>query len=136
MRKFLSVMCIFMIMISIGCGEEQSRKEEDSFVEKATYLKEREAELKRLNMSEGIIIKNGFWVEKEENISEYLDAWESQDDEFFAELVKEGKIYHVDKETRIYFSNEKLNNGKIVQIRFLQGKYKNKTGYIMIKFIK
>lgn len=137
MKKFLAVLLGFIALIIFGCGNEEIKTEEkESFVEKATYLKEEERELKRMNMTEGIIMKNGFFVEEKENIADFLDAWESQDDDFLAQQVIDGKVFHIDKDTRVYYSNDKFNNGKIVKIKFLQGRYKNKLGYTIVKFIR
>ena len=74
-------------------------------------------------------------MEKEENVIDFLDAWETHDNDFFVQQVYEGKIFHVDKVTRIYYSNDRFNKGKIVKIKFLQGRYKNKTGYTLVDFV-
>ena len=98
-------------------------------VVKASYQQKEDEERRRKNMSEGLIFGENFWVDKEENIHDFLDAIETRDNEFFEQQIHDGKIYYVEKDTRINISNDTLNNGKIVKIQFLRGKYKNKEGY-------
>ncbi len=45
------------------------------------------------------------------------------------------KVYRVDTDTRINCSKDALNNGRIVRIKFLRGKYKNREGYTYRKFV-
>lgn len=136
MKNLFVVTLIFVVMILVGCGDEsKSSSADDSFVVRATYLKEEDEELKRMNVSAGTIMKNAFWVEKEENIHDFLDAILTKDTDFFEQQIREGKILHVDKDTKIHFSNDKLNNGTVIKIKFLQGRYKNKSGYTIAKFI-
>lgn len=133
--KLLTVALLLVAVILVGCGGEKSKSEEDSFVVKASYQKKEDEERQRKNMSEGLILGETFWVDKDENIRDFLEALETRDDEFFVQQIHDGKIYYVEKDTRINISNDTLNNGKIVKIQFLRGKYKNKEGYTYIKFV-
>ena len=136
MKKSLMFILIIMALSLCACGNESSKSDEkDSFVVRATYLKEEDDELKRKNVSAGTLAKNTFWVEKKENIHDFLDAIKTGDQDFFEQQIREGKIYHVDKDTKIHYSNDRLNDGAILQITFLQGRYKNKKGYTLSNFI-
>lgn len=135
MRKFLSIAFILVAMIIVGCGGEQSKSEKNSFVVKASYQQKEDEERQRKNMSEGLIFGETFWVDKKENIRDFIEAIETRDNEFFEQQIRDGKIYYVEKDTRINISNDTLNNGKIVKIQFLRGKYKNKEGYTYIKCV-
>ena len=75
------------------------------------------------------------WTETKENARDLLDALETNDKDFFVQLYADGKIKEVDKETKITVTNE-LNDGKIIEIKFLQGRYKNKVGYTLLRFIE
>jgi len=134
-RKFLSIAFILVAMIIVGCGGEQSKSEKNSFVVKASYQQKEDEERQRKNMSEGLIFGETFWVDKKENIRDFIEAIETRDNEFFEQQIRDGKIYYVEKDTRINISNDTLNNGKIVKIQFLRGKYKNKEGYTYIKCV-
>lgn len=106
--KFLSVMLVFLLVIMVGCGKKYSEE---------TYLNEDAA-----------------WVEKKEYVTDFLDAIETMDGEFLYQQILEGKVQHVDKETLVAVTDE-LERGKIVEIKFLQGRYKNKIGYTFPEFI-
>ena len=85
--------------------------------------------------SDEVYIKeNAFWVENKKDIADFIDVFENADEEFFTQQLIEGKIKFVDKETKISVLNE-LNDGKIIEIKFLKGKYKNKSGYTLSRFI-
>ena len=85
--------------------------------------------------SDEVYIKeNAFWVENKEYIADFVDVFENTDEEFFTQQLIEGKIKFVNKETKISVISE-LNNGKIIEIKFLKGQYKNKVGYTLHRFI-
>ena len=134
MKKFLTVALMSTIVLFVGCASEKT-EEKDSFVVKATYLQKEEAERARENMSEGLIVEGAFWLDKKENIPDFLEAIETRDDEFFLQQFRENKIYRVNADTRINCSKDTSHNGKIVKIKFLRGQYKNKEGYTYKKFV-
>lgn len=108
MKKFLAVMLITLTVIFTSCGSKYSDE---------TFLKE-----------------NATWVENKDDIIDFLDIVNEMDEDFFQQLYIDGKIKGVDKETKIHVSGE-LHDGKIVEIKFLQGRYKNKIGYTIPEFI-
>lgn len=137
MKKFLTVVLSIVAVILVGCSgkENTAREASEPFVVKAAYLKEEDEERQQMNMSEGLIVRGAFWVDKKENIHDFLDAIETSDVEFIKQQIREGKTFYVDTDTRINCSNDTLNDGKVVRIKFLRGKYKNKLGYTYVKFI-
>lgn len=137
MGKFLTVVLSIITVILVGCSDKENtaREASEPFVVKASYLKGEEAERQQMNMSEGLIVRGAFWVEEKENIHDFLDAIETYDEEFFKQQFREGKTFYIDTDTRINCSNDTLNDGKIVKIKFLKGRYKNKLGYTYIKFV-
>lgn len=87
------------------------------------------------NYSDEVYIKEkAFWVENKESIADFIDVFENADEEFFTQQLIEGKIKFVNKETKISVISE-LNNGKIIEIKFLKGQYKNKVGYTLNRFV-
>lgn len=109
MKKFLSVALMMIVMCVCGCGSKYS--------------------------DETLIVDFAFWTEDKENINDMLDAINTYDTEFLAQQVVGGKVKHAEKETKIAVISE-LNNGEIVEIKFLQGRYKNKIGYTLSECIK
>ena len=117
MKNFLSVALIFFTVILIGCGNNVSKYSDE------TFLKE-----------------NSSWVEDKRNIADFLNAAgldeeRKPDEDFFMQQIIEGKINFTDKEIKVAVIGE-LNNGKIVEVKILQGRYKNKTVYTIPEFIK
>lgn len=110
MKRFLAIALMMCVLVMVGCGNSNYSDE--------TFLK-----------------PNASWVENKEYISDFLDAAETLDEDFFVQQLLEGKIKYVDKETQVAVINE-LEKGKILEIKFLQGRYKNKTGYTLAKFIR
>lgn len=108
MKRFVVAVLILAMMIVSGCGSKYS--------------------------DETLIVEFAFWSEDKENIPDLLDAINTRDTEFLAQQVIDGKIKHADKETKVAVMSE-FNNGEIVEIKFLQGRYKNKVGYTLSEFI-
>lgn len=109
MKKFFLLALVFMMIVCCGCGSKYS--------------------------DETRIVEFAFWSEDKENIPDLLDAINTRDTEFLAQQVIDGKIKHAEKETKVAVVSE-FNNGEIVEIKFLQGRYKNKVGYTLAEYIK
>ena len=108
MKKIFLLALMFMMIVCCGCGSKYS--------------------------DETLIVEFAFWSEDKENIPDLLDAINTRDTEFLAQQVIDGKIKHAEKETKVAVVSE-FNNGEIVEIKFLQGRYKNKVGYTLSEFI-
>jgi|GEM_PF-5287201 len=111
MNKLFSFILIAFSIIILGCNNDNKYSNE-------TYIK-----------------ADSLWVENKGEIGDFLDGVVTHDIEFLAQQHIEGKVKNVDKKVMIEVMDE-LNNGKIVQIKFLQGRYKNKTGYTLSEWIK
>lgn len=113
MKILVSFVLIVFTLTLFGCGSKYSDE---------TYIKETAA-----------------WVENKENIAEFLNA-AGLDDEgtfdegFLMQQVIDGKVYFMDKEAKVAVIDE-LNNGKVIEIKFLQGRYKNKVGYTVPELV-
>ena len=113
MKKILSVMLILVVIILTGCGKYSDE----------TFLKE-----------------STFFVEKKEDIDDFIDGAgrgdnSEFDEDFLKQQLEEGRLKFSDKEVKIAVTGE-LRGGKIVEIKFMQGRYKNKIGYVFSEFIK
>lgn len=109
MKKFLIVACLVMTIFICGCGNKYS--------------------------DETLIVDFAFWTEDRANILDMLDAINTYDTEFLAQQVVDGKVKHADRETKIAVTDE-YDGGKTVEIKFLEGRYKNKVGYTLAEFIR
>ena len=109
MRKFLTVAIIVAAIFICSCGSKYS--------------------------DETLIVDFAFWTEDKKNIPDMLDAINTYDTEFLAQQVVDGKVKHADRETKIAVTGE-YDGGKILEIKFLEGRYKNKVGYTLPKMIR
>ncbi|MBR1804799.1 MAG: hypothetical protein IJ774_00275 [Selenomonadaceae bacterium] len=109
MKKIFAVACLVAAIFICGCGSKYS--------------------------DETLIVDFAFWSEDRANIPDMLDAINTCDTEFLAQQVVDGKVKHADRETKIAVTGE-YDGGKIVEIKFLEGRYKNKVGYTLAEFVK
>lgn len=112
MKKFFLLALIFVMLVS-GCGSKYS--------------------------NELLLKENASWVETKENIDDFMDAAgrgnnNEYDEEFLMQQFLDGKIKSTDKEIKISVTDE-LKGGKVVEIKFLQGRNKNKVGYTFPEFV-
>lgn len=75
------------------------------------------------------------WTNDKENIPDMLDAIYSYDEEFLDQQIIDGKVNQTDKEIKIAVEGV-LNDGNVVKVKFLQGRYKNKIGYTVPEFVR
>lgn len=108
MKKFFAVACLVATILICGCGSKYS--------------------------DETLIVDFAFWTEDRANIPDMLDAINTYDTEFLAQQVVDGKVKHADRETKIAVTDE-YDGGKTVEIKFLEGRYKNKVGYTLARFV-
>lgn len=113
MKKFLSVALMLAVICVVGCGSNYSDE---------TFLEERT-----------------FWVANKEDIDDFIDGAGRGDkgefdEDFLQQQLLEGRIQFSDKEVKVAVTDE-LKGGKVVEIKFLQGRYKNKVGYVFPEFI-
>lgn len=109
MKKFLLVALLVTAIFICGCGSKYSDE---------TYL--------------DLV---AFWAETKANAHDYLDAFETADDDFFLQQLYDGRIKPApEKLTKIAVTGE-YDGGKIVEIKFLEGRYKNKVGYTLARFV-
>lgn len=88
---------------------------------------------------ETFLRENASWVENKDYIDDFMDAAGLDDngvydEEFLTQQLIDGKIQYTDKKIKVAVTGE-LKNGKIVEIKILQGRYKNKIGYTFPAFI-
>lgn len=109
MKNFFAVAFLVAAIFVCGCGSKYS--------------------------DETLIVDFAFWSEDRANIPDMLDAINTCDTEFLAQQVVDGKVKHADRETKIAVTGE-YDGGQIVEIKFLEGRYKNKVGYTLAEFVK
>lgn len=83
----------------------------------------------------GIILAHSLWIEDKRYLYNYTDGFKSGDKEFLLQLVRGGKAYFVEKNTAVIF-NGAYEKGKIIKIRFIEGRYKNKSGYVWADLVQ
>ena len=113
MKKILTVALMAAIILLSGCGSNYSDE---------TFLEERT-----------------FWVANKDDIDDFIDGAGRGDkgefdEDFLQQQLLEGRIQFSDKEVKVAVTDE-LKGGKVVEIKFLQGRYKNKVGYTFPEFI-
>lgn len=113
MKKFFLLTLVFMMLVCCSCGSKYS--------------------------NELLLKENASWVETKENLDDFMDAAgrgnnSEYDEEFLMQQFLDGKIKSTDKEIKISVTDE-LKGGKVVEIKFLQGRYKNKVGYTFPEFV-
>lgn len=109
MKNFLTVAVLVTAIFICGCGSKYS--------------------------DETLIVGFAFWTEDRKNIPDMLDAINTADTEFLAQQIVDGKVYHADRETKIAVTDE-YDGGETIEIKFLEGRYKNKVGYTLAEFVR
>ena len=115
MKRILAIALMMCVLVMVGCGNSKYSDE--------TVLEERV-----------------FWVENEDDIDDFIDgagrgANGEFDEDFLRQQLAEGRIKFSEKEVKISVVDE-LRGGKVVEIKFLQGRNKNKIGYVFPEFIR
>lgn len=83
----------------------------------------------------GIVRAHSLWVENIRYLHDYKDGFQNGDKDFLLQLVREGKALFVENSAGAVCSGTH-EDGKIIQIRFFEGRYKNKKGYIFADFVQ
>lgn len=115
MRILTGVLIFIVAVIIFNRGSEYSGKPEYS------------------DETEMVIL--AIWTDDKENIPDMIDAIYSYDEEFLDQQIVDGKVKQTDKEIKIAVEDV-LNDGNVVKVKFLQGRYKNKTGYTAPEFVR
>lgn len=104
--KKISVFLITLSLIMFGCGNKVEIKEE--------------------KREEAILLKDSLWCESE-YAAEMNDANERRDYEYMRQLMIEGKVKSVDRDTKVERFGVAANPNNVL-ILFKEGKYTNKAG--------
>ena len=83
----------------------------------------------------GVARARSLWVENARYLYDYEDGFKSGDKEFLLQMVREGKAKFVENPAGVVCSGE-YKQGKVIKIRFFEGRYKNKSGYIFADFVQ
>lgn len=134
-KPVIALLLLTLPLLLLGCHDSTSDNE-NSFVVKAKYLQEEEAERKRTNTSEGIMVMNSAWGNSLSDADALEKALLNKDAEFLNQLVLEGRVHIVSSETRVIFYNTPVGNGRIKIMKFLRGKYTDKSGYTLKEYIR
>lgn len=83
----------------------------------------------------GIVQARSLWVENKRNLYDYEDGFRSGDKEFLLQQVREGKAFFVENPTFVVCKGA-YKQGKIIQITFVEGRFRNKRGYVFADFVQ
>lgn len=117
MKKFLSVAFILVAMILVGCGGKTADK----------YAPESEK-------VDAILLADSFWVVDAENMPYLTDAITRKDTEYLNQLMLEGKVFRVDKDTKVTRFGVAANENNVL-IQFKEGRYTNKAGCTFKQYV-
>lgn len=87
------------------------------------------------NIYLGIAYAKGLWVENRSDVYDYEDGLKNGDKEFLLQMLREGRAKFVENPAGVVCKGE-YAQGKVIQITFLEGRYKNKRGYIFADFVQ
>lgn len=87
------------------------------------------------NIYPGIARARSLWVENIRDVYDYKDGFQSGDKEFLLQMVREGRAKFVENPAGVVCKGE-YAQGKVIQIRFFEGRYKGKKGYIFSDFVQ
>lgn len=114
MKKFLSVAFIFFVLILIGCGSNAKNNSVDKNTDKDPEI-------------DSVLLKDSLWVADSENMPYLNDAITRKDAEYLKQLMIEGKVFIVDKDTKVMRFGVAADKNNVL-ILFKEGRYTNKTG--------
>ncbi len=126
MKKILSVVLILFAIIMFGCGEKNSIPQ-PAPVESKT-------EQSTVDKIEAVLLADSFWVLDSENMPYLADALSRQDAEYLDQLMLEGKVFHVDKDTKVTRFGVAADKDNVLII-FNEGRYTNKTGCTFARYV-
>ena len=129
MKNFLSVALIFFTLFLVGCGEERNvaeKLDENKNVGLSTNKVEQPAP--EPEKVDAILVAGSFWVIESENMMYLKDAIARSDMEYLKQLTLEGKVYLVDKDTKVTRFGVAADENNVL-ISFKEGRYTNKSGY-------
>ena len=103
MKKILAVALMFAFMIVAGCSSDNSSE------------------------VPSVLLKNSFWVTDSGNMPYLIDAIARDDVEYLKQLMLEGKVFQVDRDTKVTRFGVAANENYAL-ISFKEGRYTNKSG--------
>ena len=90
---------------------------------------------KKSDLYGGIVRPHSLWVENVRYLYDYKDGFISGDKEFLLQMVREGKAHFVEAPAGVVCDGT-YAQGEIIRIKFFEGRYKNRHGYIFADFVK
>ena len=82
----------------------------------------------------GYIEKSATWADDYSDMPKLADALRREDEDYLKELIREGKVHIINKNTTVEISD--TPNEGIVNIYFKEGKYTGKWGYTFKSFAR
>ena len=119
LKKFYAVALLILIFFLAGCGSDNLNKKKD-------YDKQESEKL--------LLLQNSFWVQEYESLGYLIDALQRQDNDYLKQLMIEKKVFFVDKDTNV-IGNAVATDSNIEMILFKEGRYTNKEGITLRKFL-
>lgn len=110
MKKILTVALLVVTFLIVGCGD--AKKAEKDGTEKDELA---------------VILKDSFWVADSQNMIYLYDALIRQDREYLNQLILEGKVFYVDRDTIVSRFGVAADPDNVL-ILFREGRYTNKAG--------
>ena len=123
MKKTLSVIFMFVVLVISGCSDDKATKQSMPTEPK---IEQPAPEPEKI---EAVLVAGSFWVADSENIPFLADAIKRKDVEYMKQLMRENKVFLVEKNTKDEHFGIVADKSN-VKILFREGRYTNKTGYI------
>ena len=109
MKKIFAIALMTIAILFVGCGGSKSVNESAS--EKV----------------DAVLVAGSFWVLDAENMPYLADALNRDDREYLNQLMLEGKVFKVAKDTNVIRLGVAANENNVL-IEFKEGRYTNKSG--------
>lgn len=104
MKKILAVALMTLVFLLAGCSKD------------------------KVEETPAVLLGNSFWVADSENIPYLADALARDDVEYLNQLMLEGKVFKVDRDTKVARFGV-ADDSHFALISFKEGRYTNKSGY-------
>ena len=82
----------------------------------------------------GVVRARSLWIENKRYLHDYIDGFKSGDKEFLLQMVREGRAKFVENPAGVACEGT-YKDGEVIKIRFFEGRYRGKSGYIFADFV-
>ena len=133
--QYYSLIGVIIVACFFALAMDDESKNKSNIAEQNTSSQQSKSAKKEKEFFAGVVLAHSLWVEDIRNLYDYKDGFISDDKEFLLQLVREGKAKFVENPTGVVWSGT-YAKGEILKIKFFEGRYKNKSGYIFADFVQ